>query len=642
MLKQVGTSASHTTYLATWGRDWGCQRLRRLAVVLLVLSLVLLKGRYLGIWHDSILYLGQVQALLQPEVFRRDLFFAYGGQASFTLLPWMIAGLVEHAGAGAAFIGLSILGVGAFWCASWVLLRTLLPRPHGFHGLLALLLLPSSYGAWEIFRYAEPFLTGRTFAEPLALLALALLVSGRHWAAAAIGLAATAMHPLQALPAAVVSWMWLLAADRRWLHGLWLVVAGLVSGMLLPQWGFLFERMDPQWQAQVMQRSAHVFLSKADVTDWYYLLTDLFIGTVAFGHAQGALRRYLGATLAASVVMLLASLLLADGMRLAWPAGLQLWRVHWLLHWSAMVVLPWLGWELWKGGSWMRVGVFAGVVLLGFLPGAAHPLVPGVALLFLAWPWLERRVGTGVQRALALLVFAVALMHVLDQASMLLPPWQGWVTGSWLAQLVGNLRPVWLVPVVAAGVWVWRTGRGQRLLLALVACGASYALLHWDGRPPSQHDFTDGRNGELPFGVDVAHDAQVFWLDEVLPTWSVLGRASYVSSPQMAGIVFSRQTSMEAFRRKEQLHVRGGKGRDCRLVVLPDEPHVRCRPDEEALRNACRQAQGELAYFVLPYRLGSVAAGTWKPPREDAGTYHLYACEDLLARAGASGIRSIE
>ncbi|MFC6350879.1 hypothetical protein H7691_14595 [Stenotrophomonas sp. CW117] len=614
-------------------------RLVELAVAgLLAVCLALLKGRYLGIGHDSLLYLGQVLEYLYPESLQHDLFFIYGSQASFTVFPWLVARLAEYVGYGAVFIWLSAIGLGAFWFASWGLVVRLLPGESGFYGLLALLLLPSSYGAWEIFHYAEPFLTGRTFAEPLSLFALMLLVSGRCWVAAIVGLVAVAMHPLQALPAGVVAWLWLAAGDRRWLHALWALAGTVALGALAPQWHFLFDVMDAQWRAQVMLRSAHVFLGNASVGDWYYLLTDMFVVAVAFGYAQGVLRRYLGSVLVASIALVLLSLLLVDALHLAWPARLQLWRVHWLLHWSAMMVLPWLGLVIWSTFSWRRIGLFACVVALGFLPGAAHPLTPGIALLYLAWPRLEHHLGPGIQNMLVLSVMGAAFAHVLGQAISLLPPWQGAMSGFWLGRLAENLMPIWLVPAVVVGIWLWRKGRGKGLLGGVLIIGGGCAFLQWDGRPPIQRDFTDMQPQEPPpFGVEVAPDAQLLWLGEVLPVWSVMKRPSYISSPQMAGIVFSRRTSMEAFRRKEQMHVRDGGGRDCRLVVLPDEPYTRCKPDEAAIRNACGQAGGALAFVVLPYRLRSAPVGTWVPSRRNAGAYHLYACKNLLVQGTGSG-----
>lgn len=162
------------------------------------------------------------------------------------------------------------------------------------------------------------------------------------------------------------------------------------------------------------------------------------------------------------------------------------------------------------------------------------------------------------------------------------------------------------------------------LLLPLLV----YAGGNWSRRGQESLALEQIRHQPAPFGNLIAEDEQVLWLDRLLPTWAVLHRPSYIDEQQMAGIVFNRQTSLESFRRKELMHVTDGQNRDCRIVVLSEESHSQCRPDETAIRQACQRANGELSWFVLPYRLPSEPRSTWSPAGMRNTSYYLYACRD--------------
>ena len=613
-----------------------------LAASLLAVVLLLLFHPYRGILHDSTIYAGQVLALLDPVPFAHDLFFTYGSQAQFSLFPSVVARLVQILGLGSAFLWLTLAGLLAFVIASWGLLRQLLPESSRFPALLALLLLPASYGAWGILSYAEPFLTGRSFAEPLCLAALAALIGQRRTLAGLLGLAALALHPLQAGPALVIGWLWLAQQDHRWLHLLWLpILAGAVC-FALPQLSFLTARMDALWFQQVWDRNLVVFYSHSGIGDWNYLLKDAFVVAVATRHAASPLRRYLISVLAASLLLFGFGLALADGLHLTWLAGVQLWRVHWLLHWTATAILPWLCIHLWRHSTHdkLRLLVFVCAVILGLMPSAAHPMFLITALLYWVWPWLSQRIGLTLQRILAMLCLGIALIYVLPN-TLALTPWGAPLgTTRWVDALMQPRLPAaLLLPAVLAVLWLWQryaTTRLHWILLPALFFGALLSGYQWDQRSALQRAFTDQPHDAQPFGINIAHDAQVLWLGNLLPAWSVLHRPHYIQQQQLSGIVFNRATSIEGYRRKELLHVKDGQGQDCRIVVFPKEPFIACKPDATAVRQACENSQGELTYIVLYYPLNRLAAGIWAPNNGAESTYYLYACRDLTNTAVAT------
>ena len=610
---------------------------------LLVAGLILLFHPYRGVWHDSAIYAGQVLALLHPESFRQDLFFAYGSQASYTVFPRAIAWLVRTHELGSTFLWLTLVGLAAFVLASWQFLCRLLPATMRLPGLLALLLLPASYGTWGILSYAEPFLTGRTFGEPLVLASLAALVSRRHALALILWCVAAALHPLQALPAIAVAWAWAIQTDRRWLHLLWTLPILLGASLMVPQLQFLTDRMDALWYQQVWHRNLVVFYSHSGAVDWYYLLKDAFVVGVAAYHAQGILRRYLLAVLGATVLLLGTSLLLADLLHLAWPAALQLWRSHWLLHWSAMAMLPWLCLTLWRANhaDWPRLMIFGSAVLLGLIPSAAHPLMPGLALLYLAWPWLIRHLSPPLQKGLALMAGSIAIAYLYPELRMLVP-WGAmpnhvqWIDSMQQPRIPAAIALV--ITLLAVRAWKMASQPARLLCIPLLALVLVYAFIHWDQRSQLQRAFTSTFTDGNPFNVEIRTDEQVIWLGNLLPAWSVLQRPYYIQQQQLSGIVFNRETSIEGYRRRDLMNVADGQGKECRIVVLPKEPYVSCNPDDTAVRNACDRASGDLAYFILPYQLHTKWRGSWTPGDNGAGTYYLYACRDFPSATPASEV----
>ena len=600
--------------------------------VLLVASLILLLRPYRGIWHDSILYMGQALAVIDPIPFSHDIFFSHGSQASYTLFPRVLAWLIAHADASEIFLWLTLLGLSAFVLASVALVRRLLPEGSRLPALIALALFPSFYGASGILSYGEPFLTARTFAEPLVLAGIAAWISERRALALVSLAAAISLHPLQALPVVAAGWCWLLQTDRRWAHVSWLLPLAGLAFVLWPQ-APVFARLDPAWYSQVLLRNPITLYFTSGPSNWYNLLADAFVVAVAAGSCSGRTRRCLLAVLGATALLAGAQLILVDGLRLAWFTALQPWRIHWLIHWFAVALLPWTCVQLWRKraeeGS-PRLMLFVASVLLGSSPSTAHPLTPGAILLYALWPHVARRLGRVSQHAIAGAVICIACIHFSQQLQ--LP-----VRIDALLhyeKTPGDLLQ-WLVAAVTIGLalpaLLWRKLPGPLritcLLLTAIAC--VHAGMHWDRRTDLQRLFTHVRSQEPPFAGLLRDSDQILWIGAgPLPAWSLLHRAHYMDQVQMAGLVFNRATAIEGMLRKDRLHVTDGRGQDCRIVVYPDEPFSACVPDETAVRHACQRTLGELTHVVLSYPLRIAARGEWAPPSSPA-RYYLYACRDL-------------
>ena len=62
---------------------------------LVLVALWVLAHPYGGLRHDGLLYAGQAMAHLRPDVFGRDLFFAYGSQDDYTIFGQVYAAAVK-------------------------------------------------------------------------------------------------------------------------------------------------------------------------------------------------------------------------------------------------------------------------------------------------------------------------------------------------------------------------------------------------------------------------------------------------------------------------------------------------------------------------------------------------------------------
>jgi hypothetical protein len=617
------------------------------AGALLALFLTLYLRPYHGIRHDSILYLGQALLRWHPEVFGHDLFFAFGSQADFTFLPQLLAKLFEHFDAPGLFLWLTLGGRLLFLLASWRLLRSVVPQGFRFWGLLALLVLPGSYGGYGVISYGEPFFTGRSLAEPLALIALAFWWQSRHVLAIGMMLVAAGIHPLQTLPALLVCWIDLVSRDRRWLHLLWFVVLAAIAAQLgmrpFAQW---LAAYDALWFDWVKDANPLCLMLGWRIDDWCYLLFDVYLVGMVLRNARGLLLSYARAVLIAAACGLVASLILVDGLHLVLPTGLQLWRVHWLVHWLAMASIPWLtNLQYRAAGNKLdvRLTIFLAMLAVA-VPVGAIPLPPYAALILMPlhffWPKIADQLGPGMKR---LVVMGVTATITISLARYLLLVWKLYIQ---LPDARDMFRPeavLFAYPLIAGalilgGFRFWHRSHSLRVvLLAILATLTGFAAATWDHRNPWTKQIEAAQNSERIFGVGLAPGAQVFWEDELLAPWLILHRPSYMSYQQQAGLLFNRGTAEEAFKRRAAMNVFNFQKELCQ-VINGFQPES-CVPDDAAVAEVCSGSNGQLVYVVLPYELKTTSAyGSWTVAGGVRGdrpvTYRLYRCEDILASTG--------
>lgn len=602
---------------------------------------------YRGIRDDGELYLGQALLHLNPEVFSKDLFFAYGSQDRFTLFSRIYAWAIEYFGIGPGTVTLLLGAQLSFACLTAVLLRRLYDGMLFWLGLALLFSYFPFYGPWVIFSYGESFLTARSVAEPLCLLALIMLIDGRTKASAALIIAAGLLHPLIAIATACFWWVYLALRDPRW----WLLaIAGVAVPILgafdLPPLQLVWHRYDSPWWQVVTTRDVFVLPTRWAMADWMNVAVDSAIVSFAVHLASDRSRRFLLAALVAGLVGVAAAMVGADLMRNVLLTSLQLWRTHWILHLVAVGMLPFVIHGLSRGPGTRRVT--AALLVTAFV-STRYPGSAGAMLLALG---IHIGAGRGFKVSgfcERVLLFVCALATVAAVGAQL----NLWIVGSpepLGSGLFGNdLRPSpqltsWgtaaraiSYPLVTVLI-VWGLLRALRLRWSLpfaAFCAVSLGVLAigaWDQRSPWSKYMEARPIKDQPFAGFIPPGRQVLWYGELLATWVVLSRPSWYSSSQGPGVLFNRGTALEYDRRRSIVDVLEGQEKTCMMIRGLFGNSHQCSPDFGAVQAACRDA-GNLDFIVTQSDLQGLATAEWTfaapgPHREVR--FYLYDCKRLV------------
>lgn len=612
----------------------------RLTGILLGLSLMFMVQGYFGIDHDSVLYLGEVMRLRLPDILGQDLFFAHGSQGSYTLLPHLIAPLSGWIDVSSLFLWGTVVGMMFFACASWVALSALLPAQQRFVPWLALLCLPTVYGAFRIFGYAEAFFTPRLYAEPLCLLALALLTLERLRLAAACLLLAALLHPLQAIGAGLVMWVWLVLKDRRWLHTLWLAIipAGMAATGIAP-FRDLLHPLDPATSALAHTYSRHLFVGDWRLIDFQPIGFDLLILLHASRTLSSPFRRWSLAAVVGMLLALSASYLLADLLHSTLAIGLQLWRAHWLAHWLAMAAVGILLQRDLQARDWQCLLLLALTFILAY--GRPDWYWIPLGLLYVAWPRLSAQLRPAPRQLVAIGCGLAILLFLYDYTAN---AYAAFVKAHRLLQLVPFDRTLFTFPVFSLGLallatalWVRAGKPGRVALLALLVPFSAYAGLRWDNRPALYEALESHPFRPDLFGMVIPVHAQVFWeRASSVANWLVLNRADYYSPQQLSGLIFSPGAAADAEQRILRLNPLRKDSQKCMAPDLPAQARMACHISSSAMQTACAPSHGGPPapdYLILPYRQPQPAIGQWTvrldSPDEPVRTYWLYACQSI-------------
>jgi hypothetical protein len=601
---------------------------------LLACVVSILAHPYQGVRHDAILYLGQALHRLWPDILGRDVFFSHGSQDRFTLVTGPLAWLLSHFGVADVEMGLTAACNLAFAAAAWTLCGLIAPGRRWIC-VVSLALLSHAYGKLALFNYAENFFTGRSLAEPLVLLALVAWATQRHVKGGLLLVLAALIHPLVTIPGVVMAWMLSVARDRRWLWALTALapIAVLAWAGITPFAG-LFERFDDAWWDLISGFDAQVRMTDWNAVDLISAALDLTLLGIAAKVLSPPGRRFVTSALASSMLLLVVAALGGDVIRDVLVVQLQLWRVLWLSHAIAILCLPVIVLDFWREGGPGR--------LLGAAAVAAELTVSWTlphAWIFVVWlavavviHWRPADISRTVLRAaLAGTVMVVVGVSTLIAVTtyrliegdavlgsvaqpvlvLLTTPALGVLAIVGLVQLLGRL-PTW--------------GAVTLMIALLVACTSQ-----WDQRSDWNRTVEATPLGQHPFDRYVPRSAQVYWHTELLPTWAMLGRASYVSIDQGAGIVFNRATAMDFAERSQPMMALARQQVACQVAANAAGVERECQPEQALVEAICRLPRApDFMVFDALYSRGLIAQWAYRVAHGSAPrTAFLYDCVAL-------------
>jgi hypothetical protein len=608
-------------------------RLFTLAAAFWVAAIWLALHPLVGLKHDAILYAGQALARLNASAYDGDVFLALSGQDRFTVATALTSRLYTLSGIGVTHATVLLLTQTLSATLLFLLTKSLVGNRLALGGALLYAIAAHGYGPQQVFSVAEPFVTARSFAEPLVWGAVLALRHGRLVPAGLLLTAASLMHPLIALPGWVVWWCRETVRDLRWL---WLVPAIAFAGLVAPVVGVnsLISRFDPTWLHIVELRNT-VFISQMDANDFCKtLLAGLVLWQRArFQTGEGGVLR---AVLLMSILLLGAAAWFADLLRLVLATQLQLWRGLWILQGLGIALWPW--WALQHvrtAGEWRVSAALASIAAFTAV-NANTPSAPWI----LGWSALHIVLARHTPRTVALprsLAFASALLLTLAIAAAVelasirlsdsahytlhhvLTPWIGLpAAGISLASLLG-----------------WSAHRAPRTVAAAGALALAASATAWDQRSPLARAVDAVRPPSThPWQELIAPNTPVLWLGQPEAVWALLERPILHDEIQGAAAVFNRELAVRFGSMRATFESLRQAKLQCQFdhIMLEQPGRPACATPASDLGKLCAQLP-QLRFFVAEDRWAPAWISSWAPPATTSGSpsYHLHDCGRLNA-----------
>lgn len=536
------------------------QRIALAGLACLILAFWVLIHPYRGIEHDSVLYAVLALSRLHPAALGHDLFVRYGTQDSFTVFSPIFAGAIREWGLEPAAAVLTFITHVAFFAAAWLLARRLMPAGLALLAVGLVVVVPAWYGSNFVFAYIESFLTPRQCAEACVLAGLTAALCSRQWLAGLCMLLAMLLHPIIAA-AGVTTWIILvpgMAQPRRAL----IVALALAAALVLLSLTGLgpFKHFDAAWHGILTDRLAYLFPTEWRITEWVTTAVHASVLVVCIGFTRNEpVRRLSIAVLIAVALGMLFEVIESDLLHVVIAAQLQTWRWLWLLGVTSTLVLPVIAIDCWQSGD---LGRAAAVALLGamLIPTSEVAALPALFACLVTLgasrvraPLLPRLLlaAAACLLLLSVTVVAVDLPHLLPQLQSIRAGRRLYIVRI---QEVQGLAYAGLLPAAIIALAYAATLRATRRSAGLLAGLAALLLLSvvpYSVEVWTHHKYSAERvQAFAPWRDAIPESAEVVWPDPPPAEWFELGRASYWSLYQMAGMVFSRDVTMVATSRE--------------------------------------------------------------------------------------------
>ncbi len=575
--------------------------------LLAAFGLFLLSRPYQGVRHDARLYVADAMAKSGWGDIGKDLMFVNDGQFGFSLYTPMLSKLIHGLGLQAGTLAIVVVTLLLWFTAATFLVQKLLadrPPAVRWAALVFLVVLPPLYGPMDVISFGEPLATPRGLAEAAGLAGMATYLSGRRFAALAVCAIGMLFHPIMGLCSAAAIAMAMCLEDRRWL---WAGLAGLavvtIAGLLhLPLAERIVTVIDPEWRAVVHARSPVLFPSLWKIEAWSRMAAQAC--TVAAGAflLKDAPRRLALGALIAGLVGVVAVEILADRLSLLLFLQVQTWRMLQPMAVLSTICLALLSVELPRRGpsGWLGLTFLVLAWLCRDLGSLGLMFAP-VGLLFVALgeklPFSRHKLISGA--AIGLMALSIALygaMRAMGLANALSHMPAAWPFSQ---GLVWNSALPGLVIATVVGLWVAKGWSAPTTAVRVLAVGfiAVLVVLAWDDRSNYVRHRDGGRDATL-VAMTASRPGEVLWLVGDMEPWELIGRPSWASKVQSAGVVFSRPLSMQLRDRVQRLGAAGLVGADWMrpLSVDPSRPPA---PRLDQVKNFCAAADAP-AWIVWP------------------------------------------
>jgi hypothetical protein len=635
-LQDSNFRSSILSNLATFSR---ASTLRHALAASWIVALYFLCNPYRGVRHDAVLYFGQMQFHLTPEWLRHDLFFLFDSQDRYSLFSTIFAPVLHALGLSSAEMVILLVLHALLLLATWQLTAGL-PTASRWGALALMLALPRFYSSDQRFAFAEPFLTARTLAEPFAVIALAWLLRGRVMLALVAAGCAVVSHPLIALPALLIGWRLLCAQDRRWNWAASLALpVGVLAWLQVGPFAGLARVYDAEWLAMA---NKFVFMTAWPLSAWAHVIFDAVVLWLCARDASLPWGRLARATLVVTIGCLVVSVIGVDWLHDILLTQLQLWRVLWITHLVALLSLAPLVANWWRQGGKGRLAVFAvlmgaitvgSTLYTGWVAGLVAFAAVGLAQSRAVISKTVVRIGIAACIVATIVVSILVAMSQLDQLAHVED--YGILIGRTSA--VPTTLSALVLLVALPGLWpLVRPGRmATACSAACVAVLLVAGISQWDQRSDWSRYVEHNQGKPHPFQALIPPDRTVYWPDDLLATWAVLGRSAFYDVRQVSGAVFSRETSAAGKARRDAVNPLIIQSKICRALVatgLTTTTLEDCKPTLAAVHDVCHLSDLHPDFLVLNSPIESPPLATWTHVSADGSEpegHFLYACSRI-------------
>lgn len=606
-----------------------------IVLALLYALLWFLRAPYKGIDDDGMLYALQAMARAMPELAANDLFLKYGSQDSYSIFSPAFAWLIQRIGMAPA--GALLVFVFQLWTAvaAWWIARQLTSSRLAWLAIGVVLMIPGEYGAFNVFQYSETFLTARLPAEALVLSAIALLLAARVALAAIAVFLAFLIHPLMGVPGIVVLALLRFPKLLQARVILLLALSGIALS-LVATWASVpgFLPFDDSWLHVIRERSYYVFADSWRPVDWDLNLIGL-ISLLCWHRAStnDSIKKLAAASIATGAVGLALTAFTSYVTPIEIMVKGQPWRWLWISSYMAILMMPLVVVSSWAS---LKAASRAGLVISSaawIVPIAwAFPIPLASLLGLLGWVLVARggqvpekwtgyawifAIGTSILLVGTVVASSVAFLQLEFTTNR--EPWAIERARDLLGLAVPGLILAILAWYVAvAGRRIVPTAFMAAFTIAALIAAVPHFAANW-----SASRYGAAYSSFAAWRDELDHRRSVFWPYEPTAVWFLLDSPSYLSTGQTAGVMFSRETALEAKRRAAWLKPVNGHDE---FAIGGESFRFVGELSLASLRAIC--SDPELGYVVSTQDLGvthlNAPEGRWSK-------WKLYSCDRVGA-----------